>query len=102
MIPRNSTRVDSQGVFEDPAARQRQFDEDAATVFGKNERAGETDGAAQGGGKTQDQFSKDFKLPIGTVRDWEQHRREPETGSKVYLSMIEADPEGVRQILAKV
>jgi putative transcriptional regulator len=53
-------------------------------------------------GKTQGQFSKDFKLPIGTVRDWEQHRREPETGSKVYLAMIEADPEGVKQILAKV
>lgn len=53
-------------------------------------------------GKTQGQFSKDFKLPIGTVRDWEQHRREPETASKVYLSMIEADPDGVRRILAKV
>lgn len=53
-------------------------------------------------GKTQGQFSKDFKLPIGTLRDWEQHRREPDTGSKVYLSMIEADPEGVKRILAKV
>lgn len=53
-------------------------------------------------GKTQGEFSKDFKLPLGTVRDWEQHRREPETASKVYLSMIEADPEGVRRILAKV
>lgn len=53
-------------------------------------------------GKTQGQFSKDFRLPIGTIRDWEQHRREPDTGSKVYLSMIEADPEAVIQILAKV
>jgi len=53
-------------------------------------------------GKTQGQFSEDFKLPIGTLRDWEQHRREPDTGSKLYLSMIEADPEGVKRILAKV
>jgi len=53
-------------------------------------------------GKTQDQFSNEFKLPVGTLRDWEQHRREPDTGSKVYLSMIEADPEGVKRILAKV
>jgi putative transcriptional regulator len=53
-------------------------------------------------GRTQGEFSKDFKLPIGTLRDWEQHRREPDTGSKVYLSMIEADPEGVKKILAKV
>jgi len=53
-------------------------------------------------GKTQGQFSNEFKLPVGTLRDWEQHRREPDTGSKVYLSMIEADPEGVKRILAKV
>jgi len=53
-------------------------------------------------GKTQGQFSNEFKLPIGTLRDWEQHRREPDTGSKLYLSMIEADPEAVKQILAKV
>lgn len=25
-------------------------------------------------GKTQGQFSEDFKLPVGTLRDWEQHR----------------------------
>lgn len=53
-------------------------------------------------GKTQDEFSDDFKLPIGTLRDWEQHRREPDSASKVYLSMIEVDPEGVKKILAKV
>jgi putative transcriptional regulator len=53
-------------------------------------------------GKTQGQFSDEFNLPIGTLRDWEQHRREPDTGSKVYLSMIEADPDGVKRILAKV
>jgi putative transcriptional regulator len=53
-------------------------------------------------GKSQGEFSKEFKLPIGTLRDWEQHRREPDTGSKVYLSMIEADPEAVIKILAKV
>jgi putative transcriptional regulator len=53
-------------------------------------------------GRTQGEFSKDFKLPIGTLRDWEQHRREPDTGPKVYLSMIDADPEAVIKILAKV
>ena len=53
-------------------------------------------------GRTQGKFSADFKLPIGTVRDWEQNRRIPDTGSKIYLAMIEADPEGVMKILAKV
>lgn len=51
---------------------------------------------------TQGEFSKKYRLPIGTVRDWEQHRREPDTGSKLYLSMIQADPEAVEKILAKV
>lgn len=51
---------------------------------------------------TQNEFSAKYRLPIGTVRDWEQHRRAPDTGSKVYLSMIEADPEAVEMILAKV
>lgn len=51
---------------------------------------------------SQNEFSKAFRLPIGTLRDWEQHRREPDSASKVYLSMIEADPEGVQKILAKV
>lgn len=51
---------------------------------------------------TQGQFAKVYKLPLGTVRDWEQHRRVPDTATKVYLSMIEADPEGVQKILAKV
>ena len=53
-------------------------------------------------GLTQDEFSKKYKLPVGTVRDWEQHRREPDAASKVYLSMIDADPDGVEKILAKV
>lgn len=53
-------------------------------------------------GMSQDQFSRIYRLPIGTLRDWEQHRREPDTGSKLYLAMIEADPEGVQKIIAKV
>lgn len=51
---------------------------------------------------TQNEFAQKYRLPLGTVRDWEQHRREPDTGSKLYLSMIEADPKGVERILSKV
>ena len=46
---------------------------------------------------TQNAFAKAYRLPLGTLRDWEQHRREPDTGSRISLSMIEADPDGVRQ-----
>lgn len=51
---------------------------------------------------TQGEFAATYKLPLGTVRDWEQGRRQPETGSRLYLRMIEADPTGVQDIIAKV
>ena len=53
-------------------------------------------------GLSQGEFSRRYRLPLGTLRDWEQHRRTPDTGSKLYLAMIEADPEGVEKIIAKV
>jgi putative transcriptional regulator len=49
---------------------------------------------------TQDQFARTFHLPIGTVRDWEQNRSQPDSGSKVYLRMIQSDPATVREMVA--
>lgn len=51
---------------------------------------------------TQEQFARTYHLPIGTVRDWEQNRSQPDSGSKVYLQMIEADPKAVQRIVAKI
>lgn len=53
-------------------------------------------------GKTQAAFATSYRLPVGTVRDWEQQRRTPDSGSLVLLKMIAADPEGVAGIIAKV
>lgn len=51
---------------------------------------------------SQARFAKTFHIPIGTVRDWEQGRRQPDTGSTTLLRMIEADPKGVEIIISKV
>ena len=51
---------------------------------------------------TQNQFAKRYRLPIGTVRDWEQRRSHPDSGSKLYLQMIEADPATVSKLVEKV
>jgi putative transcriptional regulator len=51
---------------------------------------------------TQSEFARRYRLPIGTVRDWEQRRTQPDSGSKVYLQMIEADPANVLKIVEKV
>jgi putative transcriptional regulator len=51
---------------------------------------------------SQAEFARTYKLPIGTLRDWEQHRREPDTTARLYLSIIEKDPTTVRRLVAKV
>lgn len=51
---------------------------------------------------SQEKFAAAFRVPVGTVRDWEQGRRQPDSGSALLLKMIEADAKGVQDIIAKV
>jgi putative transcriptional regulator len=51
---------------------------------------------------TQEQFSATYRLPLGSVRDWEQKRFQPDGASRTLLAMIAADPAGVKRIIAKV
>ncbi len=48
---------------------------------------------------TQLQFSQQFELPLGTLRDWEQGTREPDSAAKSYLRVIAKNPQGVIQAL---
>lgn len=50
-------------------------------------------------GFTQEEFAQTFHIPIGTLRDWEQHRCEPDAPARAYLKVIAADPEGVAATL---
>ena len=50
---------------------------------------------------SQEEFSEHFEIPVGTLRDWEQQRKEPDAAAKAYLKVITADPDGVRRALAK-
>lgn len=49
---------------------------------------------------TQEEFADTFQIPIGTLRDWEQGRTEPDQAAKAYLKVIAADPYLVRLALA--
>ena len=51
---------------------------------------------------TQEEFSEAFRIPIGTLRDWEQGRTEPDQASRAYLKVIAVNPEFVRQALAQL
>ena len=48
---------------------------------------------------TQEQFAAQFHLPIATVRDWEQGRREPDTAARNLLRVIARNPQAVMEAL---
>lgn len=50
-------------------------------------------------GLSQQEFAARYQIPIGTLRDWEQHRSEPDAPARAYLKVIAADPEGVAEKL---
>ncbi len=50
-------------------------------------------------GLTQEEFSVRFQIPLGTLRDWEQGRAEPDMPTRAYLKVIARDPDGVRKAL---
>jgi putative transcriptional regulator len=53
-------------------------------------------------GMTQEEFSARYQIPIGTLRDWEQGRTEPDQTARAYLTTIASDPKGVRKALGVI
>jgi putative transcriptional regulator len=51
---------------------------------------------------TQDEFAEAFGIPVGTLRDWEQGRAEPDQAARSYLRVIASNPDLVRKALARV
>jgi putative transcriptional regulator len=50
-------------------------------------------------GLSQTEFAKLFRIPAGTLRDWEQHRREPDQAAQAYLEVIARNPGAVIEAL---
>lgn len=50
---------------------------------------------------TQEEFAARYHIPIGTLRDWEQGRCEPDQTAKAYLHVIARDPEGISRLLKR-
>lgn len=51
-------------------------------------------------GMTQAAFAAAYRFPPGTLRDWEQGRRRPDSAALVYLDTIRHEPEAVSRALA--
>lgn len=48
---------------------------------------------------TQEEFAARFHIPIGTLRDWEQGRAEPDQAARAYLKVIATAPDVVSKAL---
>ncbi len=48
---------------------------------------------------SQEQFSSQYQIAIGTLRDWEQNRSRPDKAAQAYLKVIAREPEMVRKAL---
>ena len=48
---------------------------------------------------SQEEFSGRFHIPLGTLRDWEQGRKEPDTAARAYLKVIGRNPQAVLDAL---
>ena len=50
-------------------------------------------------GLTQEEFAARYRIPVGTLRDWEEGRAEPDEAARAYLMVIAREPELVRKAL---
>lgn len=50
-------------------------------------------------GFTQEEFAARYQIPLGTLRDWEQGRTEPDRPARAYLKIIARDPDCVHRLL---
>ena len=50
-------------------------------------------------GLNQPEFADRYGLSVGTVRDWEQGRSQPDRPAQVLLRVIEREPELVQRVL---
>jgi putative transcriptional regulator len=48
---------------------------------------------------TQEEFAVRYHIPLGTLRDWEQGRSQPDQPTQAYLKLIARDPEHVSRTL---
>ncbi|HLQ90833.1 MAG TPA: helix-turn-helix domain-containing protein [Xanthobacteraceae bacterium] len=52
-------------------------------------------------GLSQEEFASRYHIPVGTLRDWEQGRFEPDAAARAYLTVIAREPDVVRRALER-
>lgn len=50
---------------------------------------------------SQAKFAAKLRVPVGTLRDWEQHRRSPDAPARTLLGMVDADPKAALDLIER-
>lgn len=48
---------------------------------------------------SQTKFADKLRVPVGTVRDWDQYRRLPYAPARTLLGMVDADPKAALALI---
>jgi putative transcriptional regulator len=51
---------------------------------------------------SQAKFAAKLRVPVGTVRDWEQYRRSPDAPARTLLGMVDADPQAALALIERM
>jgi putative transcriptional regulator len=90
--------VDTQ--TDDDIARAVAGDPDAAPILSEAETAaGIARSIRKRLGISQAEFAARFHVPVGTLRDWEQNRKQPDAPALAYLRVIAREPGMVARAL---
>ena len=86
---------------DDDIARNVAGDPDAAPILNEAETVSAIARAIRVKlGISQAEFAARYHVPIGTLRDWEQNRKQPDAPALAYLRVIAREPEMVARALA--
>jgi putative transcriptional regulator len=50
---------------------------------------------------SQVKFAEKLRVPVATLRDWEQHRRSPDAPARTLLGMVDADPKAALALIER-
>lgn len=51
---------------------------------------------------SQAKFADVLRIPVATLRDWEQHRRSPDAPARTLLGMVDADPKAALELIERM
>ncbi len=51
---------------------------------------------------SQAKFAAKIRVPVATLRDWEQNRRSPDAPARTLLGMLDVDPKAALELIERV